>query len=54
MKPGCICERVNTSDWESPIGVGAVFDLSCWCETSLLLSFSELMWATEIAKELNQ
>lgn len=54
LAPGCICERVNTSDWESSRGVGAVFNLSCWCETSLLLSFSELMWVDEIAKELIQ
>ena len=52
LKPGCICERVNTSDWESPAGVGAVFDLSCWCETSLLLSFMELMDNRETRTDL--
>ena len=52
LKPGYICERVNTSDWEGAEAVGAVFNCSCWCETSLLLSFAELMWQKDIAKEL--
>ena len=49
---GWICERVNTSDWEGADKVGAVFYSSCWCETSVLLSFSELIWNEEIAKVL--
>lgn len=52
LPSGWICERVNTSDWETPRNVGAVFFASCWCETSLLLSFSELIWNDEIAKLL--
>lgn len=52
LGPGYICERVNTSDWESPRAVGAVFPLSCWCETSLLLSFMELMDNEEIRTAL--
>lgn len=40
---GYICERVNTSDWETDLCIGGVFNLSCWCETSLILSFVELM-----------
>ena len=42
LAPGYICERVNTSDWEYP-KIGEVWNGSCWCETSLLLSFAELM-----------
>lgn len=52
LLPGWICERVNTSDWEGPEGVGGVFYASYWCETSVLLSFSELIWNNEISKEL--
>jgi len=45
-KPFCegfICERVNMSDWEGFEGIGQVFYASCWCETSLLLTFAELI-----------
>jgi hypothetical protein len=49
---GWMCERVNTSDWEDRERVGGVFDGSCWCETSILLSFSELIWNEEIIKQL--
>ena len=52
LMPGWICERVNTSDWEGEEYVGGVFDVSCWCETSVLLTFMELIWNEEIAKEL--
>lgn len=52
LLPGWINERINTSDWEGQQRIGAVFYGSCWCETSLLLSFSELMWNEEIAKDL--
>lgn len=40
---GYVCERVNMSDWETQNCVGGVFNGSCWCETSLMLSFVELM-----------
>ena len=40
---GWICERVNTSDWEGEDKVGEVFHSSCWCESALLLAFSELI-----------
>ena len=43
LSPGSINERVNMSDWEGKRNVGAVFGESCWCETSLLLTFTELM-----------
>ena len=52
LRPGIICERVNTSDWETSAFVGGVFNQSCWPETSLLLTYSELIWKEEIAKEL--
>ena len=37
---GYINERINLSDWET---IGAVFYDSCWCETSLILTYAELM-----------
>ena len=40
---GFINERVNMSDWQGFEGVGQVFYASCWCETSLLLTFAELI-----------
>lgn len=43
LPAGYICERVNTSDWESPRLVGGVFNGSCWCETSLALTFAEIV-----------
>ncbi|MBQ8145175.1 MAG: hypothetical protein IJ039_00170 [Clostridia bacterium] len=49
---GWICERVNTSDWEGENCVGGVFAFSCWCETSLLLTFSEIIKNEEICKAL--
>ena len=45
---GYICERVNTSDWEMERCIGGVFNVSCWCETSLILSFVELMHLPEM------
>ena len=49
---GWICERVNTSDWEGSDCIGGVFCGSCWCETSLLLTFSEIIKNDEIRKVL--
>jgi len=40
MPSGWICERVNLSDWLEP--VGEIFNGSCWCEVSLLLTALEL------------
>ena len=40
---GFVNERVNMSDWETKRKIGAVFYGSCWCETSLILSFAELL-----------
>ncbi len=52
LQSGWICERVNTSDWEGEACVGGVFSFSCWCETALLLTFSELIKNEEISREL--
>lgn len=41
LLPGYICERVNTSDWESQRCVGGVFNGSCWCESTNLLILAE-------------
>lgn len=43
LPDGCMCERVNLSDWEGPQRVGGVFHGSCWCETSNLLSIAEVI-----------
>ena len=40
---GWISERVNTSDWEGKNNVGEVFFGSSWCESSLLLTFSQII-----------
>jgi len=48
LPEGYICERVNTSDWEYDRCVGGVFNVSCWCETSILLTFLELMGEPEM------
>ncbi len=48
LPEGFICERVNMSDWEGKKNIGGVFYGSCWCETSLLLSFTELMCYDEM------
>ena len=49
---GWINERINTSDWEGARRIGQVFYGSCWCETSLLLTFSEIIWNPEICRAL--
>ena len=41
LPSGVICERVNMSDWERVGCVGGVFNGSCWCETSNLLTLAE-------------
>ncbi|MBQ7986610.1 MAG: AGE family epimerase/isomerase [Clostridia bacterium] len=47
LPPGFINERVNMSDWEGKDKIGGVFGLSCWPETSLILSFAELVGQEE-------
>ena len=42
LPPGWMCERVNTSDWESKANIGGVFKGSCWCEISAMLTYNEL------------
>lgn len=49
LPEGYINERVNMSDWEGSLKVGTVFYGSCWCETSLILSFTELFDDPEIS-----
>ena len=48
LPAGYINERVNMSDWEGPDCVGGVFYATCWPETSLTLSFIELMCYDEM------
>lgn len=43
LPQGFICERVNMSDWESYRCIGGVFNGSCWCETSNLLTLADRM-----------
>lgn len=43
LPAGYICERVNTSDWETEKLIGGVWKGSCWCETSVVLSYAELL-----------
>jgi hypothetical protein len=40
MPPGWMNERVNTSDWNEP--VGEIFTGSCWCEVSMMLTWAEV------------
>lgn len=43
MRPGEMCERVNTSDWEGIHNIGdAIFGSSSWPEASLLLTWAEV------------
>ena len=49
---GWVNERVNTSDWQGAGAVGGVFCFSCWCESALLLSFTDLIYNEEISKLL--
>ena len=44
LKEGYVSERVNMSDWEGFGCVGNVFNASCWCESSLLLTYSDLIY----------
>ena len=52
LPSGWINERINTSDWEGEGRIGRVFYGSCWCETALLLTFSEIIWNPEIYRAL--
>lgn len=42
MPPGYMSERVNMSDWEGADLVGETLPLSCWCETSNMLTYAEV------------
>lgn len=39
---GFICERVNMSDWEGYDCIGGVFNGSCWCEASSMLTIADM------------
>lgn len=51
LLPGFVNERVNMSDWETKRNIGSVFYGSCWCETTLVLSFAELLKYPEFREE---
>lgn len=51
LPEGFIHERINMSDWETAKCVGGVFYGSCWCETSLLLTYTELMCYKEMRED---
>ena len=42
LPPGWMCERVNICDWEGNNKVGEVFNASCWCEISSMLTIIEI------------
>ena len=43
MEPGCLCERVNLSDWEGIEGVGGnLFGACSWPEVSMMLNWLEI------------
>ncbi|MEK0315736.1 hypothetical protein [Cohnella sp. 56] len=42
MPAGYMSERVNMSDWEGAELVGEALPLSCWCETSNMLTYAEV------------
>ncbi len=42
MPAGWMSERINMTDWEGKDQIGEIFEGSCWCEVSLMLSCYEL------------
>jgi len=42
MLAGWMCERVNICDWEGDNKIGEVFNASCWCEISSMLTIIEI------------
>ena len=54
LPQGFICERVNLSDWEGERCVGGVFNGSCWCETSNLLTLAETIALLEQEMECKE
>jgi len=54
LKNGLVCERVNLSDWENhgrSQRIGHVGNFSCWCGTSVTLSFVELLNQPEFVED---
>ena len=39
---GDICERVSTCDWEGFDKIGGIFGSGCWCEASLLCTYTDI------------
>jgi len=42
LPAGWVSERINTTDWDGPDGIGKVLPISTWAETSLMLTAVEL------------
>ena len=51
LPPGFVSERVNMSDWECAPNVGETFMGFCWCGTSLLTSWADLLTQPEFNEE---
>ena len=47
LPPGFVSERVNMSDWEGFRNIGETFCAFCWCGTSLLTTWADLMTQPE-------
>ena len=43
LPPGFVSERVNMSDWEGFKRIGETFCAFCWCGTSLLTTWADLL-----------
>ena len=54
LDPGFMCERVNTSDWEGKENIGgSIFYASCWCGSSLLATWADLIVEPEFADAIS-
>ena len=52
---GFACERVNTSDWQDKDGIGGkIFYASCWCGTSLLATWADVIGEPEMVRVLSE
>jgi len=55
LDAGFMCERVNTSDWQGKERIGgAVFYASCWCGTTLLTTWADLLGEPEFKSNEDQ
>jgi len=48
LPAGYVSERVNMSDWEGFYAIGNVFNASCWCESSVIMTFADLIKDKEL------